>query len=275
MIWEFLVHCLDRGSSLARRFGHDREAVSIAARHGRCRAAWAAHLAATKSCILDAATACPGRGEALILGSGLCLDVPVPELAALFGRVTLVDAHHPRPARRLAKAFANVRLLEADVTGMGRAVLQAARGKADLPCSVPVPDPLPDLAPDFTASVNLASQLPIPFARLLSRRVTPEMLEIFGRELIKAHFDWLERLSGRVCLVCDAAWQRLEDGRVSHSRDALEGVALPPPDRTWTWDIAPRPEESPAYDRRNLVWGYLDFARVRRGQAMAFPNNSL
>lgn len=264
MLWECITLLCDRGSRQARRFGHDREAVAIAARHRRCRAAWAPHLEAVKALVLAAADAAPGKETAVILGSGLCLDVPVGELCQRFGRVFLVDAHHPRPARKVARQHRNLRLITADVTGMGESVARAARAGRPLPDPVFPPDPLPGLRPDLTVSLNLASQLPIPFYKVLGGRVATDALKRFGRRLIEAHFAWLEGLPGRVGLVCDRLWERVDgDGVVVESRDALEGAQPPPPDRTWVWDIAPRPEESHCYDRRNQVWGYLDFSAAQ------------
>lgn len=255
MLRELLAWLRDRGTPLARELGLAREAVSIDARHRRCHRAWASHLEATRAFVLTAAEASPASGTALILGSGACLDVPVAKLAARFDRVILVDAHHPRPARLLARRHANVRLVAADVTGQARA---ARHGVPPLP--VPPPDPVPGVRPDFTASVNLASQLAIPFYGLLGDTVPEDRLQAFLHALVRAHFDWLAGLPGRVCLVCDTAWERVDGEKLLERRDALEGVVLPPPDRSWVWSIAPRPEESLAYDRQNRVAGFLDFA---------------
>lgn len=252
------------GSRLARGLGLDREAVAIAARHRRRHADWAPHLAATRAAVLEAAAACPGRGTALVLGSGPCLDVPVAALATRFSRVVLVDAHHPRPARRLAKALGNVRLVAADVTGLTGAVRAARRGTGELPCPVPVPDLRFGLEPDFTASVNLASQLSLPLVRTLGRRLDEAALADLGRAVIAAHFEALARQPGRVCLVCDLVWEKTDGAAVIAADDALEGVALPAPDRAWIWRIAPRPEESFAYDRQNRVGAWLDFAGAWR-----------
>jgi hypothetical protein len=271
MLRELLTLLRDRGAGLAGWYGHDREAARIAARHRRCRAAWRPHLEAVKALVLEAADAAPARGTAVILGSGPCLDVPVAGLCDRFRRVVLVDAHHPRPARALAGKYANLRLVSADVTGMGHAARQAVRAKARLPHPVPVPGPLPGIEPDFTASLNLASQLPIPFYKTLGGRVDEEELERFCRGLIEAHFAWMDGLPGRTCLVCDTAWERVSGDRLLETCDALEGVVPPPPDREWTWDIAPRPEESFAYDRRNRVWGYLDFRAARRAASSRRP----
>lgn len=259
MLRELFDLLRDRGSRDARRLGHDREAISIASRHRRCHAAWAPHLASVRRLILEASQAATGRENALILGSGLCLDVPVVELSQRFATVYLVDNHHPRAARTLSRRFPNVRLVGAEVTGMAQTAERVRKRKADLPSPLPLPSVLPEVRPDFTASVNLTSQLAIPFYRLLGRHVGARQLAAFARGLIEAHLTWLARQPGQVCLVCDVAWQRADGERILETRDALEGVILPPPDESWIWRIAPRPEESLAYDRQNLVWAYRDF----------------
>jgi hypothetical protein len=263
MLRELFALWRDRGSRAARRFGHDREAVSIAARHRRCHAAWAPHLEAVKAFILESAATAAGTGTAVILGSGLCLDVPLAELCTRFREVFLVDVHHPRQARALAKRYRNIRLIETDVTGMVQSADFAAKSATPLPHPVPVPDPLPGLTADFTASVNLASQLAIPFRKILDGKTPEAELAAFCRGLIEAHVRWLESLPGQTCLVCDRTWQCVDGEEILESLDALEGVVLPPPDRSWIWRIAPRPEESHAYDRQNQVWGYCDIKAAR------------
>lgn len=254
------------GTRLARSLGLDREAVAIAARYRRRGEAWAPHLAATREAVLAAAGAGPGRGTAVILGSGACLDVPVAELAGMFARVVLVDAHHPRAARRLAKACGNVRLVAADVTGLAGRVRTARRGRGEPLGPAPAPSLCFGREPDFTASVNLASQLPLSLAKALGRRLDAAALAALGRGVVAAHFEALARLPGRVCLVCDLAWEKTDGGAVIETEDALAGVALPDPDRTWTWRIAPRPEESFSYDRQNRVGAWLDFSRAWSGR---------
>jgi len=171
MLRELFEWLLSRGTGPGRRLGLDREAVSIAARHRRQSEAWEPHLAATRQCLLDAAAACPQGGTALVLGSGACLDVPLSALAARFDTVVLADAHHPRPARRLARAFPNVRLMPVDLTGLAGPAGQVARHGGTLPRPLPIPDLSLGLRPDLTVSVNLASQLPIPLLRLLGSRL--------------------------------------------------------------------------------------------------------
>ncbi|MSP50190.1 MAG: hypothetical protein EXQ95_12795 [Alphaproteobacteria bacterium] len=109
-----------------RRLGLLSESIAISARHRRCRDAWAPHLAATRSAVLEAIERTPRRRTALVLGSGALLDLPLADLAAAFRRVVLVDLVHPWPARLRARAFANVTRVTDDVTGTLEAV---ARGE--------------------------------------------------------------------------------------------------------------------------------------------------
>lgn len=271
MLRELFEWWLSGGSRLARSLGQDREAVAIAARYRRCREAWEPHLAATRSLVLEAARACPGRDTVLVLGSGPCLDVPVAELANLFRTVVLADAHHPWPAKALARRHANVRLVVADLTGLVGPLRALGRRGTAPPDPLPRPDLALGLIPDLTASVNLASQLPIPLERLAGGRLDAAALGALGTGVVEAHFEALCRLPGRVCLCCDAAWERLAQGRVTDRRDALAGARRPPPERSWYWDIAPRPEESHSHDRRNLVHGWLDFAAAWRAVPSSRP----
>jgi len=260
MLRELLEWLLSRGTGPGRTLGLDREAVAIAARYRRQRTGWEPHLAATKQSILDAAATCPRGGTALILGSGACLDVPLCALAARFDTVVLADAHHPRAAKRQAARLPNVRCLQADLSGLAARLGHPER----LGAAVPIPDLGLGLRPAFTASVNLASQLPLPYLRRLESRLDQSALDTLGKRLVEAHLTALTRLPGRVCLVCDTAWERIASRGDATRTDALLGACVPTPDRTWIWEIAPRPEESFSMDRRNHVAAWLDFKAAVR-----------
>ena len=74
----------------ARELGLEREHQAIAKRHARVPAAWSPHLAASRNAVLWAAERCPARGQALVIGAGDCLDVPVAELAERFARARAI-----------------------------------------------------------------------------------------------------------------------------------------------------------------------------------------
>src|SRR5207249_1599290 len=91
-----------------RRMGYLRELLGIRDRERRCRQAWAPHLERSRQVIRAAMSQCTMRRKAVILGSGLLLDVPVAELAGAFQHVVLVDVIHPWRTRRACRQFANV-----------------------------------------------------------------------------------------------------------------------------------------------------------------------
>jgi hypothetical protein len=238
-----------------RAMGYLHEQVSIKARHDRCRRAWEPHLERTRDVIRAAVRQCPARRKAVIFGSGMLYDVPLPELAAAFAQVVLVDVVHPLGA---GWRLANVTALAADVTGTAETVYRIAKRGGE---------PLPRVAPqefcddpevDLVASVNLLSQLSyIPCKFLTDAGTYPaDEITAFGRDVVQAHIDYLKRLPGVVALVCDL--DRLtaaSTGKLVERLSALRGVKLPWAGEEWTWDLAPRPEASPVYSYQRRVVG--------------------
>lgn len=239
MLAEILEYLATPCPAAARRLGYLKEAVAIRARFARCREAWREHLANCRAAVLEAARGCPVRGTALVLGSGALLDIPVEELSAMFGRVVLADLVHPWSARLRVRKLANVRLDSVDVTGILEGV---AAGRCPRPAP---PDLYRSLPPDFTISANILSQLALmPVKRLKATGACmPEDLAGFAARLQSAHLEWLRSFPGVVCLLTDTSWT---DG--VHEGHLLEGVDLPAPLRSWTWNIAPRPEAYPDRD---------------------------
>lgn len=233
MLAEMIEYLLTPCPPEARKLGYLKEAVAIRARHRRCRQAWREHLTRSRAAIVEAAKTSPGRGTALVLGSGALLDIPLEVLAGMFGRVVLSDIVHPLGARLATRALPGVRLDTADLTGTMDAV---ARGI--LPDLEPITRYL-DLSPDFTVSANILSQLPLIPARALHRTGghPRERVEAFSAGIVREHLAWLERLPGAKLLIADTAWRAGPDAACP-----LHGLTLPPVWRSWTWNIAPRPE---------------------------------
>ncbi len=257
MILEFLESLATPCPRAARRSGLLREAVAIRARHARCRAAWRGHLDICREEILAAAQAAPGRDTAqaghgrdtvVILGSGALLDVPVEELAALFGRVVLVDMVHPLSARLRVRALPNVRLEHLDLTGLLDALLRAPA------CPPPEPDAglerlLRALRPDLTVSCMVLSQLGLAPLALQRRAGVPRQDRLdLGRAIVARHLETLRALPAGVLLLTDTQALRPEG-----VKDLLLGVAPPPARRQWIWDIAPRGELDRRADIRHQV----------------------
>lgn len=234
----------------ARRSGYLRESLAIIARERRCRVAWAPHLAASRRALLAAAQKCRSRRIALVLGSGPLLDIPLGELASIFQEVWLVDMVHPRPARRQARRYPQVRLIEHDLTEC----------LGESPDHPPVPTRfLDEPRIDWVASVNLLSQL----ARLPLRQVArghPDwgqaQMDAYGAELMHRHLDYLGRFAAATCLLADLE-QCVEGGEAR-----LERVDFRPllqawrQDAEWEWELAPTGELGGGRSSRHRVGAF-------------------
>ncbi|WP_232629734.1 hypothetical protein [Methylobacterium sp. Leaf118] len=235
-----------------RRLGYRRDSIWLESRARRCRGAWAPHCEASRAVIGAAIARCGHRGTAVVLGSGPLADVPLAALATGFRRVVLVDAVHPLAVRRAVRAIPQVELLTADLSGAMDLLTGAA------------PDLDPRLPPVCTEaetglviSANLLSQLPIrPVARLERTRRplgpwTRDDGDAFGARLVAGHLAALAGLSAQVCLLTDLdETEEDRQGRVHARHDLLYGQRLGPPERSWTWELAPFGEV--ARDRRLL-----------------------
>jgi hypothetical protein len=249
MLAEALEYLLTPCPRVARRMGYLYEVIAIKARYARCRNAWAPHLERTKSVLRAAMARCQQRRKALILGSGVLLDVPLEDLARDFRQVLLVDLVHPLGVCWRRRWFAIVITLTADVTNTAEALLLVAKQPGE---PLPVARPtlfLEDAEVDLVASVNLLSQLPLlpsEFLRRVGNRSDQEISE-FSRDLIRAHLDYLHSLPGVVALVADVEQQKLSrDGSVVARTDTFHGIELPWRGEEWVWPLAPRPEAHPS-----------------------------
>ncbi len=248
MIAEALAWLLTPCPVHIRRLGLLAESVAIGARHRRCRAAWAPHLAATRAAVVDAIGRTPRRRTALVLGSGALLDLPLAELAGAFRRVVLVDVVHPWRARLASRGFANVTRVTDDVTGVLDAV---SNGELASPRPYQLID---DPEVDLVVSLNLLSQLPVIPVRSLDGRAAPEPLAAMAQDLVRSHLADLERSRASTLLISDV--ERVvvgRDGREVERSSLIADLPEPPHDREWWWDIAPAPEADPATSERRRV----------------------
>lgn len=250
MILEWLHHLLTPCPRHLRGMGYLREIIAMEARYARNREAWTMHLAECKALIREAAEACPAHGKATIYGSGLLLDVPLAELAGRFREVVLVDILHLPAVRRAARAWPNLRLVDADVSGVVAEVHAGGLPIPDLPA-------LPEGDADLVVSLNILSQLPLIPSWWAEKRHPKEKVEAFCRSVVEHHLALLRGCPGMVCLISEVEDLYCEGPEVRDRDPALWGVALPEGGREWTWDIAPRPELSPDYDFRLRVRGLV------------------
>ncbi|MGY0832243.1 hypothetical protein [Azospirillum argentinense] len=246
---------------LARRYGYLAEAVALGARHRRQRQAWAPHVDACRRFVQEAAERAPRGGRALVAGSGLLIEVPLPLLAERFGEVVLVDMVHTHTARLQARRHPNVRLLTLDVTG-ALAPLDAALSDGS-PLPLPSPPDLPGERFAFALSCNLLSQIPLLPLDAIDRKApsTPEAeRDRFARTLAQTHRSWLSRVAEQATLFTDTESLWMESGAIQERETSLWGLDLPSPDRVWDWDIAPAPEEDRRRSLRHRVGAWFNLA---------------
>ena len=262
MLPELIRHLLTRYPRAVKAMGFPAEVRGIEARYRRRRAEWADHLERSQAVVLRGAERAEGRRKAVILGGGLLHDVPLAELATMFRKVVLVDVVHPLASCWRTRNLQNVHRVAADVTNTIAAVYKVA-WDSHLP--LPKSEPtllLNDADVDFTASVNLASQLPcMPMAYLSSQRAhAEEKITEYARDLIRAHLDYLTRLPGRVALVTDVERLKIAPtGQVVERRDLFFGVPWPDRGEEWEWKLAPAPEADPTHHYFRRVIGIADW----------------
>ncbi|HYC70860.1 MAG TPA: hypothetical protein VEB66_06615 [Opitutaceae bacterium] len=260
MLSELLHRLCSRALPAARALGHWREHRDIAKRHGRVRAAWAGHLAASRAAILEAADRAPARRRCVVIGAGDCLDVPVAELAARFGSVVLADVVIGRGARRLEKEFpGRVQGVVWDASG-ALARLAAVRAAVDAREAARIlaeadPGPPPGGEADFLVSANCLSQLGlVPGHSLPAQARDKDLPEKCARAAGRRHVAWLGARPGLRLLLADAAELDIgPDGRLLKRVTLYERFGLPRPEKTWRWDLAPIPEWSPDFARMHEV----------------------
>lgn len=231
MILEALEYVTTPCPGWARRLGYLSEAIAIRHRARRCRENWAPHLIHTKQAIL---AACPNNcDEAVILGAGLCHDVPVLELAKRCRRITLVDAVRLRGV----PLPSNVSFRTLDVHGIAESL---DRGISLWERRT---SPLSRFqSADFIVSVNLISQLPLlPIRRIEQEGLSTPLFEhgIRGK-VMREHVSDLKLHPGRALLIGDARRRQFDPAGTLVSDENLAAEALlPAPDTDWTWQIIP------------------------------------
>jgi hypothetical protein len=251
MLQELFTYATARCPAFARGMGYLYEAIATRARYGRHREAWRPHLERTRSFVLSEAEKCPGRDRVTILGSGILLDVPLEELSARFREVVLVDVVFLPETRRQIRGHENVRLLELDVTGAAENLYRTVRaGGRSLPGIFPSFSGMAE-GSSIVVSLNILSQLPVIPERYIWKKMPGmggEEVEAWCRELVSSHCQALAALPCSACMISDFSSIHCGiDGSIQEQNDTLRSVALPPPDETWTWNLAPLGEYSRHY----------------------------
>jgi hypothetical protein len=251
MLSEWFTHLRTPAPETAKRLGYLKEQIAIAARHQRNAHAWKDHLERSRRFVLWSAANAPGQNKITILGSGGLLDVPLGDLAEDFAEVVLVDIIHSPAVQAWARQYGNLRLIEADLTGL---VDDLAGGT--VPAEPPAPV-IPEGDADLVVSLNLLGQLPlIPMRHLPEKRA-----KAFGEEIQRQHLRALQALPGRICLITETHREYVEDEEVDEVEAALGDIKLPEPDEHWIWNLAPAPEVERKRDLRLRMAAYSNLFR--------------
>jgi hypothetical protein len=201
----------------------------------------------------------------LVIGAGVCLDVPVDELAKRFSEVILADVAVSAGARRWQRRLpGRVRAVAWDATSVlaslaaQRRTLTAAEAVELFAGSDPgVP---PGGEADLVVSANCLSQLGlIPADRLAAAETDDEFASRCAHAAARRHLAWLAERRGVRVIISDVA--RLDiapDGRELAHQTIFKGLELRPPDQSWRWDLAPIPEWSREWHRVHEVSAWID-----------------
>lgn len=257
MLTRLLEYWLTPCPPALRRMGYLSEIIGIKARYRRCQAAWTPHLERTKAVIREGMQQCASRRKAIIIGSGMLLDVPLRDLSDAFREVILVDLIHPWSTRWERRPFPNVRLVSTDITNTVESVLNVRRPTKNLVLRGR-PDFLrDDPEVDYVASVNLLSQLPfIPLGYLQRNEfIDDNIARDLAVGLIQDHLDYLQSFSCCVSLIADLRRIKLNGGTVVDDLSALHDFEFPWSGSEWDWELAPRPEAHRIYSHRRRVIG--------------------
>jgi hypothetical protein len=264
MLPELLRSLTLRAPGWARRLGLVHEHVAITFRRRRAAQAWEPHLQASRAAILAATDRCAQRRRALVIGAGDGADVPVAELAARFDELVLTDVVLGPELRRWVRR--SRRRVRAEIWDASGALERLARERANadaahLAAVFAQADPgaPPGDEPDLVISANCISQLGVVPLDAFAAAEDDAFVRRCAAAAARRHLGWLAARSGVRVLLGDLARLDLApDGRELR-RELVPGLEhLRPPDRSWRWMIAPRPELSREFDRVHEVGAWID-----------------
>ena len=263
MIGEFIRYATTFAPERTRKFGYLKHLIALEFRAKRCADAWASHQRRCRNFIVKGAELCEKQNLAVVVGSGLLLEVPINALSERFDRVILVDIFHMPQVRREAKRFFNVKLLTGDVTGIFAAMKEH---RPPGPNSPAPPPRLPNLKDaDLIVSCNCLTQLAGPFndhfektrgfSDLDSDKVAYHVMENHAKALAN-------EAGGVAVLITDHERFAMQGDKVVSRTDLLKAYRLPASsvmghNEEWEWLIAPHPEEHPSHDYVHTVSGRI------------------
>lgn len=251
MIEEFLTVMTVRAVPGAREAGLVKEVAGIVGRHRRQRRFWAEHLQHTKEFITAHLYQADPKEPILLMGAGLCLDVPLDALNDHPAGALLIDAVETGRTRRRCRPYRNIEFEKLDLTGFLRDFWLGDKNTAISP---PDMAPLPLVGHGMAVSCNILSQLPLAFASSPPESDTEEKLT---GAIQKAHVRALLAMDCPALLITD--YERVEiTGTDAHVVKTVDPHLLPgEPLEEWDWPIAPPGEVAKGLDIRLKVGAWL------------------
>lgn len=248
MLWETLQYYSTPAPTYVRKMGFLHEAIAMAARHKRCFPQWQTHFDRCQKAILQAADQCSSHRTIVILGAGSLRDIPLEQLSQQFEKVQLVDVVFLRAAKRLVKPYANIELIEADVTESLDSMRLGSK-------QIKQPTLLQDEVVDCVVSLNLATQIPLIPVRWLMHGygLSEKEADALGKGLIQAHLDYLNGFDAVHCLIADRQITEFnQHGEQTDQFDPAWDVPLPDITVEWDWEVIPLGESADDANLRQI-----------------------
>jgi hypothetical protein len=259
MIGEFFRYLTTFAPERTRKFGYLKRLIALEYRARRCATAWASHQRYARDLITKSVDLCEKHELAMVLGSGLLLEVPLKVLAERFDRVLLVDIFHMPQVRREAKKHFNVKLLTGDITGVFQAIKDGRPPGGHNPAP---PARIPHLKEaDLIVSCNCLTQLAGPFTDYFeeTRGFSDLDSDKLAYQLMEQHCKAIAtEATGVGVIITDTERIAMQDDKMVSRVDLLKALKLPPTptiihNEEWDWLIAPHPEEHPSHDYIHVV----------------------
>ncbi|MGX1744802.1 hypothetical protein ACWIEX_24900 [Bosea sp. NPDC055353] len=257
MLAELILRLATPAARMTRRLGLVGESVALWARGNRQRRAWGPHHERCRSVVAQAVAELSQRRKVVVLGSGLLRDIPLDLLCERFEQVLLVDAVHLPQIRLRMRFRPKIMLLTRDLTGVMGWLAEENDRRID-----PLVDLAAEPAVDLVISANLMSQLAWPVEDWLDDH--PDRAGQLPADLparcIAWHLADLRRFNGRVVLLSDVEMvERDRAGAITDRLDLTRGIALPTPDESWDWPVAPFGEAERDRESIHRVGAWRDF----------------
>ena len=242
-----------------RKHGYLKRLIALEFRYKRNEHAWAEHVLNCRTFIVNAAEKCPKMNTAVILGSGLLIEVPLRSLAERFERVCLVDMFHMLFVRAEARKYFNVKVLSGDITGIFAMMKEGEYPGGSIPAPAARIPHLRDA--DLIVSANCLTQLAPPFCKYLDkeRYLTEFDQDRLTLQIMDAHVHALaEQTKAVSAIITDTEKLQIAGDRIVSRKDLLPGLTFPPTatqihNLEWQWLIAPAGEEHETHDIEHTV----------------------